>query len=222
MFDYQKLFAEKNVVLFGSNTLPEKLRVYPKLVNVISFALPLPEAVVEEVGRKGPTKTYFHHYRTCNAYIDHVAFAVTLGIKNAGYDAAYVPASQSVSEDGLCGLLSHKAAALLCGLGGIGQNDLLLTPEFGAAVRLGTVMTDMPVEPAQSVENPCTACGRCVEACPSGALMGRMWHPGATLDEIIDAAQCSAHMKKAYRRIGRGVVCGICMAACPVGRHKPE
>ena len=28
---------------------------------------------------------------------------------------------------------------------------------------------------------------------------------------------CSAYMKKTYREIGRGAVCGICMAACPVG-----
>lgn len=219
MFDYNSFFSGNGVALFGAAALPERLNVYEKLTNIISFALPLPSAVVGEVAEKGPTKTYFHHYRTCNAYIDRVSFGLALGIKNSGYDAAYVPASQSVSEDGLAGILSHKAAALLCGLGGIGKNDLLVTPRYGAAVRLGTVMTDMPVELSAPIENPCTGCGKCVSACPCGALYGKAWREGIAREEIVDAKLCSAHMKKAYQSIGRGAVCGICMAVCPVGKQ---
>lgn len=200
--------------------MPEELQIYGALTNVISFALPLSETIVCEIAAKGPTKTYFHHYRTCNAYIDHISYALILGIKSEGYDALYVPASQSISEDGFSGLMSHKAAALLCGLGGIGLNDLLITPRYGAAVRLGTVMTNMPIEKNEPVKNPCTACGICVSACPCGALHGKEWRYGLARDKIIDVQLCSAYMKQTYRSIGRGAVCGICMAACPVSKQE--
>lgn len=216
--DCAGIFREKNVTLYGSSVLPRGLRVYESLPNVISFALPLPQAIVREVAEKGPTKTYFHHYRTCNAYIDHISYTLVLAIKAEGYDALYIPASQSVSEDGYHGLFPHKAAAVLCGLGGIGMNDLLVTRRYGAGVRLGTVMTDMPVVQAEAVENPCNGCGVCVRACPSGALFGKKWEAADSVEAMIDVRLCSAYMKKTYQGIGRGAVCGICMAACPSGR----
>ena len=43
-------------------------------------------------------------------------------------------------------LLPNKTIALLAGLGWIGKNNLLITPEYGAAQCLGTVLTDAPLE----------------------------------------------------------------------------
>lgn len=97
------------------------------------------------------------------------------------------------------------------------MNGLLVTAKYGAAVRLGTVMTDMPVPQAEQIENPCRRCGCCVRACPSGALYGTAWKDKTPVQDILDVQLCSAYMKKTYREIGRGAVCGICMAACPVG-----
>ena len=215
--DYIKILEGAYITLYGSALLPFRQRVYEELPYVISFAVPLPRAVVREIAAEGPTKTYFHHYRTCNSYIDHVSYRLTLAIRKAGYDALYVPASQSVSKDGFQGLFPHKTAAVLCGLGGIGMNGLLVTAKYGAAVRLGTVMTDMPVPQAEQIENPCRRCGCCVRACPSGALYGTAWKDKTPVQDILDVQLCSAYMKKTYREIGRGAVCGICMAACPVG-----
>ena len=218
--NYRKILEEKLVPLYGTARLPQGMEVYPGLRNVISFALPLPRTIIEGIRRHGPDKVYFHHYRTCNAYIDHVSFTLVLALEREGYGAVYVPASQSVSDDGLSGMLSHKAAAVLCGLGGIGQNDLLVTREYGCGVRLGTVMTDYPVEESGIIQNPCTNCGNCVKQCPSGALAGTEWSINTPLCDIIDAEKCSRYMKRAFQKIGWGAVCGICMAACPVGNNR--
>ena len=67
--------------------------------------------------------------------------------------------------------LSLKHAAVSCGMGEIGRNNLLLTPEFGPHQRLCAIVTEAPLEPdpRQNLDL-CSGCNRCVQACPSGAL----------------------------------------------------
>ena len=216
--DYRQILEKNEITLYGGAILPEKLRIDAEMKYAVSFAVPLPDPVVDPV-EEGPTKTYFHHYRTCNAFLDQVAFRLVQAMMREGYQAMYVPASQSVSDDGFKGLFSHKAAACLAGLGGIGDNDLLVTKKYGCRVRLGTVLTNMPVLCDTPIENPCNHCGICVKACPCGALLGAAWPQNDTA-KIVDVERCSMHMKRAYQKIGRGAVCGICMAVCPVGRKK--
>jgi epoxyqueuosine reductase len=199
----------------GWAELPEKHRPYPALPYAVSFGVPLSAALVSSIQR-GPTHTYFHHYRTTNAFLDHSALRLQLLLQSKGYNAVYVPASQTVDSEGMRGLFSHKMAATLAGLGGVGNNALFLSSTYGPALRLSTVLTDYPAEASPVAPNPCINCGLCVQACPAGALTGAVWQPGMPRDDLIDPRNCSAHMKKAYQSIGRGAVCGICMAVCPL------
>ncbi len=209
-------FIEKlGVHHFGAALVPSGLRPFPHLPYAISLGIPLSKTVVSSI-RNGPTHTYFHHYRTTNAYLDNAAVRLMLFIEKQGSNAVYVPASQTVDSEGIRGLFSHKMAAALAGLGGIGQNALFISNQYGPALRLSTVLTDFPLQTGFPIANPCTECGICVQACPSGALTGERWYPGISRDELVDAKKCSAHMKKAYQSIGRGAVCGICMAVCPL------
>ena len=67
--------------------------------------------------------------------------------------------------------LSLKHAAVSCGMGEIGRNNLLLTPEFGPHQRLCAIVTKAPLEPdSRQNLDLCSGCNRCVQACPSGAL----------------------------------------------------
>lgn len=67
--------------------------------------------------------------------------------------------------------LPEKTAARLSGIGMLGQNTLILCPPYGSYIFLGTILTDLLLDPERRRESPpCPGCGRCVSACPTGAL----------------------------------------------------
>ncbi|RJP26447.1 MAG: epoxyqueuosine reductase [Actinobacteria bacterium] len=112
--------------------------------------------------------------------------------------------------------LSFRHMAAEAGLGEIGVNNLLLTPEHGARVRFVALLTDAELpagKPREPVLCSSERCGHaCVKACPAGALSedGRG----------TDKAACL----KYYIKLGlpgmNGVRCGLCVARCPVYRPR--
>ncbi len=198
---------------------------YPRLNKALSIAVRLSDEIMDEVALKNtPTHPYFHQYRTANAYIDQVVFRIGLKLQQAGLRVVQVAASQSIAMggSGYQGLFSHRAAAIRAGLGWIGKSNALVTAEYGPRVRLGTLLfegheisTDTPIH-----ESKCGHCQACVRICPAYALTGEAYVKGIEREAIVDVRACSEHMHAAYQHIGRGVVCGLCIAICPVGRKQ--
>lgn len=194
---------------FGRNTFGLKFAV--------SYTIPLSDAVVDEISDK-PTHTYFHHYRTVNTLIDNNSLKVGCMLQRAGWRYVCVPASQSVPGD-FRGVFSHKYAAVRAGLGYVGKSGLFISTENGPRVRLGTILTSYDKFDVNNkiLKSECSECRACVRACPAMAIKGKIWEPGIPREDIIDPRACSEHMKSAYKSIGRGAVCGICMRVCPKG-----
>ena len=179
----------------------------------ISLVVPLSFPVISAI-TDAPTKTYFHHYRTTNSFIDSLCEKIVIKIMGMGYNAAAIPASQSVDE--YSGLFPHKTAAVRAGLGYIGKSALFISNEYGARVRLGTVFTDMPVPfREEKQKDECGDCDICMKKCPAMAISGKPYAEGMRREDIFDARACSEYMKKEFQNIGRGAVCGICMRFCP-------
>lgn len=140
----------------------------------------------------------------------------------AGYKYIPVAASQSINDKGwnYAGRYSHKKIACLAGLGSIGKNNLFLHTKYGAQVRLGTIFTDCPFETQTHVPvSPCKDCNLCVVACPAGAITGREWSIENDDEKYLLPEKCSEYMKKHFNKIGRGAVCGICIAVCPLSKN---
>lgn len=194
---------------------------YATLETGLSFAIPLSHIVMDEISDFEPTHVYFHHYRTVNAFIDHVALRLIMCLQREGYDAIAIPASQSINMPGFDyeGLFQHRTAATRAGLGWIGKNGSLIHKEHGPRIRLGTVLTNARVAYNQPINaSLCGDCMACVLKCPAMALTGMNWTLGVDREDLLNAEVCSKHMSKHYKHIGRGVVCGICLKVCPVGR----
>jgi epoxyqueuosine reductase QueG len=92
-------------------------------------------------------------------------------IRSLGYKA-YAHHPRSIESE--IGSVLHKPIAKKAGIGEIGRNTLLLTPEFGPRVRLATVTTELEVVPTRPMSiglaEYCLKCHRCQNKCPVGAI----------------------------------------------------
>lgn len=186
----------------------------------VSLVVRLSESIVEEIDGK-PTHTYFNHYRTVNAFIDRCLLELGLFIQSRGGRYITVAASQSINDEGwnYRARYSHKKIACMAGLGTIGKSSLFLHKDYGANVRLGTLFTDIPLSGSvELLPSVCENCDLCVKACPSGAIKGVMWRPGIEREDMFDPEKCSEYMKKEFKNIGRGAVCGVCIKVCPYNK----
>lgn len=174
--------------------------------NGISFYVKLSEDILREIDN-APTYTYFHHYRTANALIDRIGLMAGIFLDKKGYKYYQIPASQTVNgHDSYEGEYSHKKGAVKSGLGYIGKNSLFISDKCGSMVRLGTIFTDYNLEAENNEkESQCGECSICKIKCPAMAIT----------ENGIDRKSCSDYMKKAFQKIGRGSVCGICIKECP-------
>jgi epoxyqueuosine reductase len=115
--------------------------------------------------------------------------------------------------------LVDREAAHRAGLGWYGKNANLLLPGQGSWFVLGSVVTDAPLETnAGPVPDGCGACVRCIDACPTGAIVA----PG-----VVDARRCLAWLVQARgpfpleHRValgGRLYGCDDCQEVCPPNR----
>ncbi len=196
-----------------SGTLLENELGSKNMNNAISIVVKLSSAILDGITDK-PTFSYFHHYRTVNAHIDSQLLKIGMFIEKEGYSFIPVPASQSIS--GYQGLFQHKTAARLAGLGYIGKNAMFISDKYGMGIRMGTIITDAPLETATVLsDSSCGSCNICARACPAMAIYGENFSSDNPTASLIDRQVCSDYMKDKFQKIGRGVVCGICMKNCP-------
>lgn len=113
-----------------------------------------------------------------------------------------------------------KDAAVLAGLGGVGKNNLLITPECWACVRIRAMFLDVELEPTGPTDfNPCETCDMlCMRACPQRAFRDGSYNVDLCLVQMgKDEANEMTMKKSKYGDAPRSVVkyCRVCELACP-------
>jgi epoxyqueuosine reductase len=111
-----------------------------------------------------------------------------------------------------------REAAARAGVGFYGKNTLLITKRFGSWVVLGTLVTDIEIEPTPPLDLDCGSCRLCIDACPTGALD----EPGT-----LDATRCLSYWTQSPEPVpeemrapleDRVYGCDICQDVCPWNR----
>ncbi len=166
----------------------------------------------------GPTKEYEAEYNRVNRLLGELAEAGAEYLRQRGFEA--LPSAATVGkpdEEYLATPLPHKTVATRAGVGWIGKCALLVTKEFGSAIRLTTLLTNADLPTAFAVdESYCGDCCACVDICPVRAPSGKAWRVGMLRENFFDAFAC-------YRTTGRWMrernlnhhICGMCIAVCP-------
>ncbi|HTM49729.1 MAG TPA: tRNA epoxyqueuosine(34) reductase QueG [Bryobacteraceae bacterium] len=121
--------------------------------------------------------------------------------------------------------LLERAYARLAGLGWIGRNTCLINQPMGSWFFLGELLTSLDLEPDSPPSDRCGTCTRCVDACPTGALLPD--GDSYTLDSRLCISYFTIESRQAVpnarrQEIGNHVFgCDICQDVCPWNGRSP-
>ena len=125
--------------------------------------------------------------------------------------------------------LMERAYARRAGLGWIGKNSCLINQRMGSWFFLGELLVSLEIEPDASPPGRCGSCTRCIDACPTAAIVpsGRAGGPSHT----VDSRRCISYLtieqpgpipEPLRAALGRNVFgCDICQDVCPWNRRAP-
>ena len=220
--------------------------ILPGARNVIVYAFPMLESTF-----KSPNpRIYVLRYHQLREMTQNSGYKVCHFLERRGYDAVNLPgtAPLSLEKKILFSDFSYRHAAVLAGLGEIGWNQLLITPQYGPRVWLMAVITTAELTPSPLLQKALCLrekCNRCIEQCPQQAL---------TPDQPTDTHRCTSrpnqyglshlirHLKDVVREEdpkkreallfgsttwglwmhlqygGPDDRCHYCVSSCPVGR----
>jgi epoxyqueuosine reductase len=198
------LFADMKFTMARPEVSCHPEALLPGARTVISAALCYyaPEPNPEPGQGRLPRYTWTDAYAVLRERLD------ALGRRLGGGYRVLVDANQHVDRE----------AAARAGVGFYGKNTLLITRRHGSWVVLGTLVTDVEIEPTPPLHADCGSCTLCIEACPTDALD----EPGT-----LDATRCLSYWTQSpepipeeYREPLEDQVygCDICQDVCPWNR----
>lgn len=209
---------EKEIIKFGG----EIVKGYK---YGISIGIVIPDTIVDGLKNRHDINTaaiyYSHGYDIINDRLNSITSIISSYLNNKGYDTLPIEAANRVDIENAIPTVSHKMIANLAGLGWIGKNCLLITPEHGPRLRLSSLLTNAPLKiTGIKIEPKCTDCMECTKICPVNAIKGVNFNINDEREVRIDFKKCHDYFEEMKKYPGRKPVCGMCLYVCPYGRKK--
>jgi epoxyqueuosine reductase len=204
-------------------------------------------------------RTKFYNDELALSGLEEISLELVFWLEDLGYPAIIIPPTHvdpwRYNDDPkahMTTMISLPHAAVEAGLGTLGLNQQLLTPEFGPRVILTAVMASVDVEPDRRRDQGLClgpSCGRCLSVCPADAVhhWGRDWEACDTYRSPYGFAKLTSHIERIMRTDdaqekkdllrsettfnlwqsilrGSGAITGCrrCADVCPVGADYPD
>lgn len=204
---------------FEKGTIEERTepeRLLPEAKSILSIALAYPSRMKD--APKSTKESRRGVFCRASWGVDyHVVLREKLE-KLASFIQAKIPdAETKVMVD--TGELSDRAVAERAGIGFSGKNTSIITPEFGSYVYLGELITNIPFTPDEPLADGCGSCTKCLDACPTGALVqGGQLNAGKCL---AFQTQTKGFLDDEYRSKIGNFIYGFdtCQAVCPYNKQ---
>ena len=148
-------------------------RLFPEAKALISMGFRINRGV-QQLHLRGPSPMPFSRFAGLEPKVrlDEMALDLANFLEDLDYVSLPIPANQYYYQDKGYGEISHKHVAMAAGLGRLGRGGFLVTPQYGGAVQLITILTTAPLVPDPMMEEDlCQGCPQpCVSICPVEAL----------------------------------------------------
>jgi epoxyqueuosine reductase len=148
-------------------------RLLPEVQTVVSMAYRINRGV-QQLHLRGISPMPFSRFAGLEPKVrlDEMALDLANFLEDRGYVSLPIPANQYYLQEKGLGELSHKHVAMAAGLGRLGRGGFLVTPQYGGAVQLISVLTTAPLLPDPMMdEDLCAGCPQlCVNICPVQAI----------------------------------------------------
>jgi epoxyqueuosine reductase len=193
-------------------------RVLPTARSIVSLAVLYNDGTPEPAA-PAPGRAIVSRYAWGDDYHDVIRHRLTALVRwmadaaGPGFEAFSAVDNAPVQE---------RVFAEQAGLGWIGKNTCLISPDLGSWLFLAEVITNLDLEPDAPGTDQCGSCTKCLDACPTGAIVEPY---------TVDATRCLSYLTIETRggiaepwreAVGARVYgCDICQDVCPWNRRAP-
>lgn len=212
------LFAKMKDIIDSSHAMPADF--LPGARTVIAYFVPFDSAVVKSnIKGKECSRAWAVAYQETNALIEDLNEHIKKALAGSGYQGVVIPPTHNFDRDKLISGWSHRHAAFIAGLGKFGLNNMLITAK-GCAGRVGSLITDLAIEPTLRTEGEYCLhkrggiCRKCIRRCVNGALSVD------SFDRRKCYQMCLANDQR-FPDIPVADVCGKCLVAVPCSMISP-
>ena len=188
------------------------LSEFPSLDYGVALVLKLPRQAIQLL----LDDDFMRYWKIFHNQIDiltDIALKAESLIKDNGYDAFALTMQRNECDmEKLLSKLPYKTLATTSGLGWIGRSALFVCEEYGSAVALSGILTDMPLDVGQPItDSYCDDCEECQKACPVDAINPKKWNSRLNRSDIIDIEACSEYVIDQFKS---GLGCSKCLSNC--------